>query len=72
MALKERGVLLTADKKVRLGSGWKAGTGVALVYAYEFKTDLTEVFKNVEEAIGSETDGGTGMDIPLSDHEGRG
>jgi hypothetical protein len=72
MALKERGVLLTADKKVRLGSGWKAGTGVALVYAYEFKTDLTEVFKNVEEAIGSETDGGTGVDIPLPDHEDRG
>jgi hypothetical protein len=48
-ALKNSGVLVSTDKKVRLGTGWKAAAGIASVYVYEFKTDLSGVIKHVEE-----------------------
>ena len=66
-ALKNSGVLVSTDKKVRLGTGWKAAAGIASVYVYEFKTDLSGVIKHVEEEepTGGNAAGRAGVDLSV-------
>ena len=47
--LADKGVLLHKSVRKRMASGWKEATGAFNVRAYEFKMDITDIIKDVEE-----------------------